>query len=65
MSKSIDEKLKNLLSERETTLAEMNELEKAYNIRQKRIIEISGAIKVIQELINEDTKIDAMKSDKK
>ncbi|MDY5928624.1 MAG: hypothetical protein SPJ27_01115 [Candidatus Onthovivens sp.] len=65
MSKSIDEKLKNLLSERETTLAEMNELEKAYNIRQKRIIEISGAIKVIQELINEDTKIDATKSDKK
>ena len=65
MSKSIDEKLKNLLSERETTLAEMNELEKAYNIRLKRIIEISGAIKVIQELINEDTKIDAMKSDKK
>lgn len=65
MSKSIDEKLKNLLSERETTLAEMNELEKAYNIRQKRIIEISGAIKVIQELINEDTKVDATKSDKK
>lgn len=65
MSKSIDEKLKNLLSERETTLAEMNELEKAYNTRQKRIIEISGAIKVIQELINEDTKIDATKSDKK
>lgn len=67
--KSIDEKLKNLLAERETLIAEMEELQKAFAARQQRIIEIAGSIKVIQELINEEAdekdKKEASKSDKK
>lgn len=69
MKKSIDEKLKNLLAERETIIAEMEELQKAFAARQQRIIEIAGSIKVIQELINEendeDSKKETSKSDKK
>ncbi len=69
MKKSIDEKLKNLLAERETIIAEMEELQKAFAARQQRIIEIAGSIKVIQELINEendeDGKKETSKSDKK
>lgn len=52
--KSIDEKLKDLLSERETIIAEMEELQKAFAARQQRIIEIAGAVKMIQELLTED-----------
>lgn len=69
MKKSIDEKLKNLLAERETLITEMEELQKAFAARQQRIIEIAGSIKVIQELINEDSdediKKETSKSDKK
>ncbi len=69
MKKSIDEKLKNLLAERETIITEMEELQKAFAARQQRIIEIAGSIKVIQELINEDNdeniKKETSKSDKK
>lgn len=69
MKKSIDEKLKNFLAERETIIAEMEELQKAFAARQQRIIEIAGSIKVIQELINEendeDGKKETSKSDKK
>lgn len=69
MKKSIDEKLKNLLAERETIITEMEELQKAFAARQQRIIEIAGSIKVIQELINEDSnediKKETSKSDKK
>lgn len=69
MKKSIDEKLKNLLAERETIIAEMEELQKAFAARQQRIIEIAGSIKVIQELISEendeDSKKETSKSDKK
>lgn len=54
MTKSIDEKLKNLLAERETIINEMEELQKAFAARQQRIIEIAGSIKIIQELINEE-----------
>lgn len=67
--KSIDEKLKNLLAERETIIAEMEELQKAFAARQQRIIEIAGSVKVIQELINEENenedKKETSKSDKK
>ena len=67
--KSIDEKLKNLLAERETLIAEMEELQKTFAARQQRIIEIAGSIKVIQELINEEAdekdKKETSKSDKK
>ena len=69
MKKSIDEKLKNLLAERETIITEMEELQKAFAARQQRIIEIAGSNKVIQELINEDNdeniKKETSKSDKK
>lgn len=67
--KSIDEKLKNLLAERETIITEMEELQKAFAARQQRIIEIAGSVKVIQELINEENenedKKETSKSDKK
>lgn len=66
MMKSIDEKLKNLLAERETIIDEMEELQKAFAARQQRIIEIAGSIKIIQELINEENdKKETSKSDKK
>ena len=66
MMKSIDEKLKNLLAERETIINEMKELQKAFAARQQRIIEIAGSIKIIQELINEENdKKETSKSDKK
>lgn len=66
MMKSIDEKLKNLLAERETIINEMEELQKAFAARQQRIIEIAGSIKIIQELINEgNDKKETSKSDKK
>ena len=66
MMKSIDEKLKNLLAERETVINEMEELQKAFAARQQRIIEIAGSIKIIQELINEENdKKETSKSDKK
>lgn len=66
MTKSIDEKLKNLLAERETIINEMEELQKAFAARQQRIIEIAGSIKIIQELINEENdKKETSKSDKK
>ena len=66
MMKSIDEKLKNLLAERETKINEMEELQKAFAARQQRIIEIAGSIKIIQELINEENdKKETSKSDKK
>ena len=50
----IDEKLKIILEERETILAEMNEIKKAYDIRQQRLIEITGSIKILQELITDE-----------
>lgn len=65
MKKSIDEKLKNLLAERETIITEMEELQKAFAVRQQRIIEIAGSIKVIQELINEDSDEDIKKETSK
>ena len=66
MMKSIDEKLKNLLAERETIINEMEELQKAFAARQQRIIEIAGSIKLIQELINEENdKKETGESDKK
>ena len=66
MMKSIDEKLKNLLAERETIINEMEELQKAFAARQQRIIESAGSIKIIQELINEENdKKETSKSDKK
>ena len=66
MMKSIDEKLKNLLAERETIINEMEELQKAFAARQQRIIEIAGSIKIIQELINEENdEKETSKSDKK
>ena len=66
MMKSIDEKLKNLLAERETIINEIEELQKAFAARQQRIIEIAGSIKIIQELINEENdKKETSKSDKK
>ena len=50
----LEEKLKTLLEERETIIAEMAEIKQAYDIRQQRIIEIAGSIKTLQELINDN-----------
>lgn len=52
--KTIEEKIKALLEERENVVNEMNEIQKAYNIRQQRVIEINGGIKTLQELINDN-----------
>lgn len=51
----IDEKIKTLISERETILAEIEEIQKAYDIRQQRIIEINGALKMLNELQTTET----------
>lgn len=65
--KNIEEKLKTLLGERETIMSEMEELQKAFAARQQRLIEITGSLKVIQELIDEDKESEekTSKSDKK
>ena len=49
---NIEEKLKSILEERETIITEMEEIQKAYNIRQQRLIEISGSIKTLNELLD-------------
>lgn len=48
---NIETKLKQLLEERENLLVEVDEIQKAYNIRQQRLIELVGAIKTLQELV--------------
>lgn len=50
----VEEKMKSLLSERETIIAEMNELKRAYDIRQQRLIEITGSINTLQEIVDEE-----------
>lgn len=54
----VEKKLKTLLEERETLIAEMSEIKNAFDIRQQRLIEIAGSIKTLQELINDDKKED-------
>ena len=49
-----EEKLKALLGERETIISELNEIQTAFEVRQQRLIEISGSIKTIQELLDEE-----------
>lgn len=62
----LEEKLKSLLEERETLIVEMSEIQKSFDIRQQRIIEIAGSIKTIQELINEEQSTDdTTETDKK
>lgn len=48
---NLEAKLKQLLEERENLLVEMDEIQKAYNLRQQRLIELVGAIKTVQELM--------------
>ena len=50
----IEEKIKALLSERETLIDEMTEIKKAFDARQQRLIEIAGSINTLQELLNEE-----------
>ena len=50
----LEEKLRTLLEERETLISEMSEIQKSFDIRQQRLIEIAGGIKTIQELINDE-----------
>ena len=53
--KNYEERLNKLVEERNMIANEMEELQNAYNIRQQKIIEISGDIKILQELITENT----------
>lgn len=53
--KNYEERLNKLVEERNMIANEMEELQNAYNIRQQKIIEISGGIKILQELITENT----------
>ena len=50
----LEEKLRTLFEERETLISEMSEIQKSFDIRQQRLIEIAGGIKTIQELINDE-----------
>lgn len=52
----IEDKIKTLINEKETIIAEMNELQKAFMLRQERILEINGSLKTLQELLDEETK---------
>lgn len=54
---NVEDKLKQLLEERENLLVEVDEIQKAYNIRQQRLIELVGAIKILQELIQSNDSI--------
>ncbi len=50
----INTKINNLVSERETILKEMEELQRAYTTRQQKIIEINGGLMALQDLITEE-----------
>lgn len=50
----IEEKIKALLSERETLIDEMTGIKNAFDARQQRLIEIAGSINTLQELLNEE-----------
>ena len=49
-----EEQLKTLLEERETIIAEMSEIKKAFDVRQQRLVEIAGSIKTVQELMSDE-----------
>lgn len=51
---NLENKLKAILEERETLIAEVNELHKALSQREERLIQISGSIITLQELLNEE-----------
>lgn len=51
-----EEKIRALVEERETIINELGELQKAYDVRQKRLIEIAGSLHTLNELIEEDKK---------
>ena len=51
-----EEKIRALVEERETISNELGELQKAYDVRQKRLIEIAGSLHTLNELIEEDKK---------
>lgn len=51
---NLENKLKSILEERETLIAEVNELHKALSQREERLIQISGSIITLQELLNEE-----------
>lgn len=57
----LEEKMKQLLSERETIMSEMSEIKKAFDLRQDRLIEIIGSIKTLEELLNDEKKDDTTK----
>ena len=50
----VENKIKTLLAERETIISEINEIKKAFDARQQRLVEIMGSIKTLQELLNEE-----------
>ena len=50
---NLKEKITNLIAERDAIIYELNEIQKAYDNRQRRMIEIDGSIKILQELIEE------------
>lgn len=50
--KQIEEKLKNILEERETIISELEQLQNVFNMKQQRLIELSGSIKTLQELLD-------------
>lgn len=50
----LKEKINKLIAERDAILYEINEIQKAYDNRQRRLIEIDGSIKTLDELLKED-----------
>lgn len=50
----LKEKINKLIAERDAILYEINEIQKAYDNRQRRLIEINGSIKTLDELLKED-----------
>ena len=62
MSK-FEEKMKSLLSERETIINEIAEIRNAFDIRQQRMIEIAGSIKTLQELMQDENELEGNSED--
>jgi len=50
MQKLIDEQVNKLVEERNSIITELNELDKAKNIRIERLHEVVGGLKTLQEL---------------
>ena len=54
----IQNKLENLLKEKDQIISEIQQLQQAYNVRYKRLIEINGSLEILNDLLPENNDIE-------